>query len=129
MGSELFDKIEKRVIFLYKKYSHTFLSIEFFLILSRSPLQKEQFVAAHNKRWLPEQSTGPSQQPDTINIRRYVLATLTKGLSETTARRFLAKLNITPSKKPIQSVLNKDIDKAYSICQEFNKGNQNTDYC
>ena len=86
-------------------------------------------MAAHNKRWLPEQSTGPSQQPDTINIRRYVLATLTKGLSETTARRFLAKLNITPSKKPIQSVLNKDIDKAYSICQEFNKGNQNTDYC
>ena len=67
--------------------------------MSRSPLQEKQFSNARNKRWIAQQSTGPPTQSFDINPRRYVLATLTEGLSETTARRFLAKLNISPPSK------------------------------
>ena len=67
--------------------------------MSRSPLQKRQLAEARSMRWEPNQKY---QQPSCpINPRRYVLATLTEGLSETIARRFLVKLDITPPSKEV----------------------------
>lgn len=84
-------------------------------IISRTSLQLQKLAEARSKRWNTSEKSN-SDGHVAVNPLRYVLATLSEGLSETTSRRFLAKLNIPP---PSRDEFYKYQEKLHSIVENI----------